>query len=147
MNWHELAITSHLETAVAIGERLDAGDVQDAREGVEELIEALSRAERRALRSQIIRLMKHVIKWKSQIHRRSVSWAASIRSARNEIRSLRREEPSLTDDAIRQQWDRCVEDAMEEASAEMGIEPQVNSLTWQEVFEDEFRNPPQPRGK
>lgn len=147
MNWRELATTSHYETAVAIGERLNAGDVQDARQGVDELIESLARAERRALRSQIVRLMAHVIKWKSQPHRSSQRWAATIISARHEIKWLKEEEPSLTDDMIRQKWDRCFEHALIEASAEIDVESSICSLTWQEVFEVEYQNAPPPRGK
>jgi hypothetical protein len=139
MNWNQLATSSHYETAAAIGERLNAGDVEDARRGIEELIEALSRAERRALRSQVIRLMMHIIKWKSEPHRRSVSWAATIRNARLEIADLQEDEPSLTDDVIRSLWDRCLQRAISEAQIEMSATTTIKSLTWNEVFEDDYQ--------
>src|SRR5262249_37451374 len=41
VNWHDLATTSHYQTAVAIKHALSAGDVEHARIGIEELIEAL----------------------------------------------------------------------------------------------------------
>jgi hypothetical protein len=47
--WQELAATSHYQTAVAVREALRKGNVQDATQGLEELIDALSRADRRAL--------------------------------------------------------------------------------------------------
>jgi hypothetical protein len=48
VNWHDLATTSHYQTAVASKHALSAGDVEHARLGIEELIEALARADRRA---------------------------------------------------------------------------------------------------
>ena len=44
MDWEELAITSHYNTAVAIREALQKGHVDDASVGLEELIDALSRS-------------------------------------------------------------------------------------------------------
>jgi hypothetical protein len=48
-------------------------------------IEAMGRTEKRAVKSQLIRLMLHIIKWKCQPEKRSASWTISIRSARREI--------------------------------------------------------------
>jgi len=139
MNWHEQALKSHYQTAVAIGDRLDSDDVEDARIGVEELIEALFRAERRALRSQVIGLMTHIIKWQSQPERRSRSWVGTIQSARGEIDDLQEDEPSLTDGVIEQMWDKCFHRALAEAEGQMGIKPKPNALNWIEVFETEYQ--------
>ena len=62
MKWQDLATTSHYQTAVAVEAALDRGEIDDAKVGIQELIDALARAEKRALRSQLIRLMMHVIK-------------------------------------------------------------------------------------
>lgn len=70
-NWQELATISHYQTAVAVREALLVGDKDDAMQGIEELIDALARADRRALRSHLIRLMQHVLKWRLQPERRS----------------------------------------------------------------------------
>ena len=69
------------------------GHVQEAAKGVEELIEALSRSEKRALKSQLVRLMLHIIKWQSQPERRSSSWVASIKDARDEMPIFRTKPP------------------------------------------------------
>src|SRR5262249_57220382 len=68
-DWEALAFTSHYHTAVAIHEAFQAGDVDDAMSGLEELIDALSRSEERALQSYLVRLMQHIIKWKLQPER------------------------------------------------------------------------------
>ncbi|RKZ40158.1 MAG: hypothetical protein DRQ49_09325 [Gammaproteobacteria bacterium] len=66
MNWKELAITSHYKTAVAIKNELKQGHIKYSTTGIEELIDALSRSEKRVLRSQLTRLMMHIIKWQIQ---------------------------------------------------------------------------------
>ena len=63
MTWQQLTASSHYRAAVAVREALARGETAHASQGLEELIDALSRSEKRALRSQLIRLMSHVIKW------------------------------------------------------------------------------------
>jgi Domain of unknown function DUF29 len=138
MKWQELAASSHYQTAVAVEEALDRGEIDDAKVGIQELIDALARAEKRALRRQLIRLMMHVIKWKTQPERRSRSWRASINSARREIEEIQEETPSLTRAVIKAMWDRCFRAAKEDAEGEMNRKPAVEKLTWAQVFEQEY---------
>src|SRR5262249_33156677 len=138
MNWQELAASSHYRTAVAVEKALHRGDVSEAMVGVQELIDALSRSERRALRSHLIRLMAHVIKWKTQPENRSRSWVATIHSARAEIHEIQEETPSLNQAVIEEMWDKCFELAKEEAEAEMDQESAVSSLSWSDVFKKRY---------
>jgi hypothetical protein len=64
MDWALLAATSHYQTAVAIRKKLQQQEYGDAMHGLEELIDALARADKRALERHLIRVMEHVIKWK-----------------------------------------------------------------------------------
>ena len=75
MKWQELAATSHYQTAVKVQQNLLQGNTEEAIVGIEELVEALSRADRRALRSQLLRLMTHIIKRETQPTQRSRSWS------------------------------------------------------------------------
>lgn len=138
MQWEELAATSHHQTAVAIRDRLVEGHVEEASVGLEELIEALSRAEKRALKSQLVRLMMHVIKWKCQPDARSRSWALTIWNARNEIADIREETPSLNEGVVLGMWETCFRRAKEGAEREMGVSCDVDSLTREEVFDDSY---------
>src|SRR5947207_11835133 len=95
MNWQRLSSTSHYQTAVAVQKELHEGHLDEAATGIEELIDALARSEKRALKSQLVRLMVHVLKWKEQLKQRSRSWAASIVNAREEIADIQAETPSL----------------------------------------------------
>jgi Tfp pilus assembly pilus retraction ATPase PilT len=137
--WQQLAFTSHYQTAVAVERALDQGDTPDAKEGIQELIDALSRAEKRALRSQLSRLMLHVIKWKTQPDKRSRSWRASINNARREIAEIQEETPSLNRETIESMWSSCFASAKEDAEGEMNLATSVTKLSWKEVFEKEYK--------
>jgi hypothetical protein len=137
LDWESLALTSHYRTAVAIRDALQEGNVEGATAGLEELIEALSRSDENALRSQLVRLIQHIVKWHLQPERRTPSWAATIRSARREIVDLREACPRFTRRFIEERlWQRCLRAGHDEAAIEMNREriPEV-ALSWDEVFE------------
>jgi hypothetical protein len=88
VEWELLAATSHYQGAVAIREKLQQQDYGEAMHGLGEFIDALARADKRALESHLIRVVQHVITWKMQPERRSRSWMWTIRNGRKEIRKL-----------------------------------------------------------
>ena len=137
-DWKELSSTSHYKTALAIKEELKIGNIEEANTGLEEMIESLSRSDKRALRSQLIRLMTHIIKWKPQPYRRSLSWVATIKNAREEIRDIQDETPSLTDEVIQNMWIKCFNAAKREAEGQMNKITRISELSWKEVFEDSY---------
>lgn len=139
MNWQELAATSHYRTAVAVANELADGNVAEATAGLEELIDAVARAERRALRSQLVRLMTHVLKWINQPEKRSASWAVTILQARDEIVAIREEVPSLTRKKIEAMWVRCFASAVRQAELEMGHAVKTTRLSWHQVFTADYR--------
>lgn len=137
-NWEFLSATSPYQTAIAIQQLLQEGKSMEASEGLNVLIDSMGRSERRALKSQLVRLMSHVIKWKCQPEHRSASWAITIRDARTEIEDSQEEYPSLNEEYIQSIWDNCWSRAMKNAEDEMGKKCQLTSLSWTEVFEDEY---------
>ncbi len=138
-DWEWLAAGSHYQTATAVRELLSEGKSMEAIQGLDELIEAMGRVDKRALRSQLIRLMSHVIKWKCQPERRSSSWSITIRSARREIEDLQEEVPSLNRAYIESVWAKCLATAIEEATDEMDKDCPITSLDWAEVFEENYK--------
>jgi hypothetical protein len=138
MNWQELSSTSPYKTAVAVKNQIHLNNFTEASAGIEELIQALSRSEKRALKSQLIRLMLHIIKWQSQPEKRSLSWVASIQDARDEIADIQEETPSLNDNVIKALWDKAFVIANRDAQAEMHRQSTVKALSWQEVFEVDY---------
>jgi hypothetical protein len=138
MSWQTLSNESPYKTAVAIKHELQEGHLGEAVNGLEELIEALSRSEKRALKSQLVRLMLHIIKWRTQPERRSLSWVASIADARDEIADIREETPSLNERIIEELWDKAFAIAKRDAEAEMGRASAIVALTWQDLFEADY---------
>jgi hypothetical protein len=138
MNWQQLAATSHYQTAVSVAETLAAGDVAEASAGLQELIDAVARSERRALRSQLVRLMVHILKWHCQPDKRTPNWSVSIYQAREEIASIREEVPSLNREAIEAIWTTCFRTAKKQAQAEIRERIRTAILTWNDVFEMDY---------
>lgn len=82
--------------------------------------------------------MAHVIKWKTQSERRSYSWVASTYNTREEIADIQAETPSVTEDTIREIWEASLRAATREAEGKKKQKSSVSSLSWREVFEDEY---------
>ena len=139
-DWEDIATTSEHHAVVEIKKSFQEGNFHDVEEGLEILSDVMGRAEKRAVNSQLIRLMHHIIKWKIQPSKRSRSWAISIKDARREINAEKKYSPSLNDNFILSIWDECFEHALSDAMyitrrKAKGIE----NLTWQEVFEEEYK--------
>lgn len=110
----------------------------EVEEILEELITSMGRSEKRAVKSQLTRLMKHIIKWQCQPERRSASWVTTIRSARREIADSQDEIPSLNQDFLLSIWQQCFNDANQDASDEIGKPSIIVALTWDAVFHQEY---------
>ncbi len=137
-NWEQLSTESHLLLAEAVKEELERGNLAEVQFGLQTLIDAMSRSDRRAMESFLTVLMAHVIKWKSQPEKRSVSWAKTILNARREIKRIQKDAPSLNRAYLESIWTECFNDAKQEAELEMQKKCDLESLSWNEVFNDEY---------
>ena len=143
-DWGYLAASSHYVLAKEIKVSLQEGDMEDALEGLDELIDSMSKIAIREMRSHLVIIMIHILKWKYQPQKRSWSWIKSIRNARHEIGEVQEETPSVTKKTIESQWDKVFKSAILDASDEMDLNKQERRkynpemLTWQEVFEKEY---------
>ncbi|GAB3771418.1 hypothetical protein GCM10028818_10190 [Spirosoma horti] len=142
VDWEELVTTSHLDTVGLIRQLVDEHHYEEAQEGLTELYEAMGRAERHALSSQLRRLMVHILKWKYQPEKRITSWVRTIVNARQEIKELQEYMPSLNREYIESVWPRNTSAAVEGAKAEMNLSRKDTfepaELTWDEVFDAEY---------
>lgn len=71
--------------------RWDEVDIEQLIEEVEDL----GRSERNSIKSQLSRLLLHLLKWQYQPQRRSDSWLDSINDARTQIEDKIEDSPSL----------------------------------------------------
>jgi hypothetical protein len=82
--------------------------------------------------------MAHVIKWKVQPEKRSASWAVTINHAHDEIRAYQEANPSITDEKIKEMWSKCFERARRQAELEMQKKSNIDTLSWDEVFNESY---------
>lgn len=85
-----------------------------------EEIEDMGRSEKRAIRSQLTRLLMHWLKWKYQPEKSSKSWLFSIKESRKQIERLLRESPSLKNH-LQENFEMCYQDAREDAADETDL--------------------------
>lgn len=141
-DWQDLVSSSYPETVSTIRKMIEQNEYEEALAGLDELEESMSKHEQRAVKSQLTRLMAHILKWRYQPDKRSTSWVRSIIGARIEIEESQEAMPSLNSTFIESIWPRCFDHAMTMAKAEMNLSRKDKfepaPLTWQEVFEDEY---------
>lgn len=110
-------------------------------ESVAEEVEDLGRSERRALKSQLHRLLQHLLKWEHQPERRSDSWRVSVENARDEIRDALEDNPGLGAE-LPDLIEKAYRLARREACAETGLAdamfPQACPWTFDQVVDNNF---------
>ncbi len=142
--WDNLVATSYYETISTIEERIKQYDYDEALIGLEHLYESMAKKDKRECRAFLKLLMMHILKWKIQPQKRSISWIKTIRNARNEIEIIIEDTPTVNKKYIEDIWQKTFESAVKDAKYDMNFskkEPQnfnPEILTWQEVFEDEY---------
>ncbi len=141
-DWDELTATSYYDTLEAIQEAVDQNDLTEARAGIHTLLNTMSQQLKSASFSQLVRLMKHIIKWHLQPERRSVTWVTSIADAREEIDAIQATKPSLNRDYFESVWEKAFAKAVRQAENETGLSNTLPTLSWETVFSDEYRVPP-----
>ncbi len=88
---HDFYLWTQEQAALLEGRHFDALDIANL---VEE-ITSLGASDRRALISQLIRLVMHLLKWQYQPHEQSTSWRGSIHDARLQMELILADSPSL----------------------------------------------------
>ncbi|AFZ25884.1 protein of unknown function DUF29 [Cylindrospermum stagnale PCC 7417] len=89
----------------------------------EHLIEEISdlgKSEKRAISSQLIRLLLHLLKWQYQPQRRSDIWLDSITDARTQIELTIKDSPSLKNYPT-EQLEESYEKARRQATKQTGL--------------------------
>ena len=134
--------TDYLKWIETTVEKLQVQDYSniDWKNLIEE-IEDMGRSERRSLKSNLIVILTHLLKWQYQPNFRSGSWKGSIVEHRRRIREALKDSPSLKP-YFEEVFAQCYLDAVEQASAETGLSveilPQVCPYTSAEVLASNF---------
>jgi Domain of unknown function DUF29 len=115
-------------------EQIDLGNL------IEE-IESMGRKEKSAVRSNLIVVLIHLLKWKYQSEKQTNSWKSSIREHRRRLRDDFKTSPSLKP-YFMQEFAECYQDARELAADETGLELQLfpieSPFTPEQALDPEF---------
>jgi hypothetical protein len=108
-------------------------------ENLAEEIEALARNDKRAIRSHLTNLLKHLIKWKIQPGKRTDSWVQSIVNAREELDLIIEDSPSLRSYPSLM-FEHCYDRAFKMALRETGLDvrPEPTHLTLEQTLNTDF---------
>lgn len=121
---------------------LEAGrfDQLDLANLIEEVAD-MARSQKRAIRSNLVVVLTHLLKWQHQPEQRTNSWRGSIVEHRRRIRDEIEDSPSLASypgSVI----DRCYRAAREQAAAETGLPlatfPQAGLYTVDQALDPAF---------
>ena len=137
-DWEELTATSYTNTVEELQTTLAENDYEGVSEGLQSLLVSMSQELKRALRSQLSRLMMRIVKWKIQPDKRTGSWAVSILDARENIDEIMQEKPSLNRQFMDEIWDKTVKQAIRKAEEETQCRASLTTLTWQDVFDEDY---------
>ena len=91
-------------------------------ENLIEEIESMARSDKRSLRSQMVRILKHMLKLKYQPTKQvdSSSWGTTIRDGQNQIEAILEDSPSLKT-MPGEYLEKAYSKALKEASIETGL--------------------------
>lgn len=110
-------------------------------ENLIEEVEDLGRSNKSALRSNLIVVLLHLLKWKYQPEKRSKSWQSSILEHRCRLEDDFEDSPSLKRYYI-EIFNKCYQNACKQAAIETEIDiknfPIESPFTPEEVLDSEF---------
>ena len=104
-------------------------------------VEDLGKSERRAIDSQLTRLLLHLLKWQYQPQRRSDSWLDSITDARTQIDLAIKDSPSLKGypaEQLEESYRRARRQAAIQTKLEISVFPQTCQYSLDLVVADDW---------
>lgn len=109
------------------------------RHWIAEELDSLGRGEYRTLRSALMRVMQHMLKWDHQPERRSNSWVRSIRNHRRIVEQQWDENPSLRPrqaEVIAVAYEEAVDEAAKETGLSEKTFPPTCPYSWDEMYSE-----------
>lgn len=108
---------------------------------IAEEIADMGARDQREVRSYLIRLVLHLLKWKFQPALRSPSWMDSIDQSRVELEGIFRQSPSLKRYSL-ESFEEIYPKAVRQAEHQTGIPrrqfPEQCPFTFEQILDDEF---------
>ncbi len=104
-------------------------------------VEDLGKRERRAIASQLTRLLLHLLKWHYQPQRRSDSWLDSITDARTQIELAIEDSPSFTGylaEALDKSYQRSRRQAAKQTSLDISTFPEACPYSLTQILAEDW---------
>lgn len=121
---------------------LRAGELTDVdAQNLAEEIESAGRSDRREIRSRLIVLLTHLLKWEFQPDARSGGWLGTIRGQRDEILAILEDSPSLrpvVPSGLARAYKRARENATEETRLPDTAFPAEYPFTPEQILDEGF---------
>ena len=117
--------------------RLNAIDAMHLAEELEDM----GRSQKRAIASHLRVLLSHLLKWRYQPARRSVSWRLSIRNARDQIEAIVDDSPSLRrelPEVLSREYEKARKYAADETELPLETFPVQTPFLMEQVFDDDY---------
>lgn len=89
---------------------------------IAEELESMGRSDRREIRSRLVVLLTHLLKWRFQPEARSAGWSGTIREQRRQIELILEDSPSLRP-LLEVSLARTYADARIDAAEQTGLSP------------------------
>jgi hypothetical protein len=136
---YETDYVQWIETTVSKLQNQDYKNV-DWENLIEEIAD-MGRSERKSLKSNLIVILLHLLKWQFQPEKRTGSWEGSIIEHRRRVQESLNDSPSLKP-YLESIFTECYTQAVKQAKAETGLSkesfPVLSPYTLSEVIDDEF---------
>jgi hypothetical protein len=104
-------------------------------------VESMSNSDKRALSSDLVVVLLHLLKWQYQPNKRTRSWEKTIAEHRRRIDECFESSPSLRN-YFQQIFDKCYQNARKQAKIETGLSlkcfPGVCPFTVEQVLNEDF---------
>ena len=137
-DWDELLFKSDYRTMLFIQKLMQNGEYEAAKAGVDKLVDFETRSEKADMERALIRLMEAIILWKENPDYRTGEQVHEILEAYDGVEFYIEEGTELTYDYYWEIWDEVFEEAKELAEIELQRKLSLDSLTWENVFEEEY---------
>ncbi|MEM1377734.1 MAG: DUF29 domain-containing protein [Pseudomonadota bacterium] len=111
------------------------------RKHLAEEIEALGRSEKNEIKSRLIVLLVHLLKWKFQPERRGRSWKLTLKTQRNDLAEVIADNPSLKSfpkSVLLSCYDRALLEAEKETGLQLETFPDVCPFTIEQIVDETF---------
>ena len=136
--WEDLIFTSDYLAGVEIQKCLEKGEVEQAKQGLQMLLETQKMWQQLQLKWKLRDLMFHVLSGIYVPQKRTRKWHCQLMDLRDEFRLEQEDLEILNDEYVRSVWQGAYQQAKRNAEILTDKKRIIKPLTWEEVFDKRY---------